>query len=176
MKRRGAAEVALRSNSRTCARSAVALLAALLLAGCGTTEKTGVVGETLDAKGLQVTVFEVDTEVPVPEEDITGLSQPSPGTKLVGSRVQACSDHGGALVAADFGLETTDGEAAALKYPQRNYGQSFESLRDGCAEGWIVFQIPEAAEPGTITFGFQDTGSFRRMQNNVDARFTWTIE
>src|SRR3954471_21078377 len=100
---------------------------AIGVSGCGTTEKSGQVGDELSAKGLQATVERVDTKVPVPESDVTGLSQPSPGSKLVGAQVRVCSDHGGAIGAYDFGLETGSGDDAAQKYPERNYDDSFET-------------------------------------------------
>src|SRR4051794_14171777 len=60
-------------------------------AGCGSTEKSGRVGDTLSAKGLQSTVEQVDTRVPVPESDLTGPLTTCPGVQAgrrAGSRVQ----------------------------------------------------------------------------------------
>jgi hypothetical protein len=147
----------------------------LAAAGCGTTEKSGRVGETLSAKGLQATVQEVDTHVPVPATDVTGLSQPAPGSKLVGARVKVCSDHGGAIGPYDFGLKTTSGDDAALKYPERNYDDSFETVRDGCGDGWVVLQIPQSADPEEVTFGFEDTGTSRHPETQVNAKFSWSL-
>lgn len=147
---------------------------AVAVAGCGTTEKSGDVGDTLTAKGIEATVETVTTKVPVPASDVTGLSQPSPGFKLVGARVRVCSDHGGAIGAYDFGLDTTSGDAR-LKYPERNYGDSFETLRDDCGAGWVVFEIPESAQPERVTFGFEDTGSSQQPQTSVDAKFSWAV-
>lgn len=152
------------------------IIAALAVAvGCGTTESSGKVGDTLSAKGLEVTVQEVDTSVPVPKIDVTGLSRPAPGKQLVGARVHVCSTHGGATGPYDFGVETTSGDHGGLKYPERNYDQSFESLRDGCGGGWVVFEIPAGSEPDRVTFGFEDTGSAPQPQSQVDARFSWDI-
>jgi hypothetical protein len=142
--------------------------------GCGTTERSGGVGDTLTAKGLEATVEQVDTNVPVPESDVTGLSQPAPGAKLVGTRVRVCSDHGGAIGAYAFGLDASSGDAT-LKYPERNYDDPFETVREGCGDGWVVFEIPEPAQPERVTFGFEDTGSFREPQTEVDAKFSWSI-
>jgi hypothetical protein len=156
---------------------AVSFLSAIAVgvSGCGTTEKSGQVGDTLTAKGLQATVQHVDTDVPVPASDVTGLSQPSPGSKLVGTRVKVCSDHGGAIGPYDFGLETSSGEDAKLKYPERNYDDSFETVRDGCGEGWVVFEIPQASKPDKITFGFEDTGTSQHPETQVNAKFSWTV-
>ena len=152
----------------------VSLLIAIAAGGCGTTEKSGDVGDTLTAKGLEATVEQVDTKVPVPESDVTGLSQPSPGMKLVGARVRVCSNHGGAIGAFDFGLDASSGDTTQ-KYPERNYDDSFETVRDGCGDGWVVFEIPEASQPERVTFGFQDTGTSTRPQTEVNAKFSWTI-
>jgi hypothetical protein len=148
--------------------------AAAAVGGCGTTEKSGRVGDTLTAKGLQATVQQVDTSVPVPASDVTGLSQPSPGSKLVGARVKVCSDHGGAIGAYDFGLDASSGDAT-LKYPEQNYDDSFETVRDGCGEGWVVFEIPQASKPDKVTFGFEDTGSSEHPETQVDAKFSWSV-
>jgi hypothetical protein len=147
---------------------------AVALGSCGTTEKSGDVGDTLTAKGLEATVEQVDTKVPVPASDVTGLSQPAAGMKLVGARVRVCSNHGGAIGAYDFGLDASSGEAR-LKYPERNYDDSFETVRDGCGDGWVVFEIPEASEPERVTFGFEDTGTSTRPQTRVNADFSWAI-
>ena len=148
---------------------------ATALAGCGTTERSGDVGDTLEANGIEATVEEVDTSVAVPENDITGLSQPAPGSKLVGVKVNVCSDHGGAIGPYDFGIETSSGGEAKLKFPQRNYEKSFDSLRDDCGDGWVVFEIPDGDQPERVTFGFVDSGQAgpQGAGDEVDARFSW---
>jgi len=148
---------------------------ALAAAGCGKTERSGAVGEKLTAKGLAVTVEKVDTAVPVPERDVTGLSQPTPGFALVGARVRVCSNHAGATGPYDFGIETTGDGHGRLKFPETNYAKSFDSLRDGCGGGWVVFEVPRGTAPEPVTFGFADTGSARHQQNQVSARFSWTV-
>ena len=141
--------------------------------GCGTTEKSEV-GDELSAKGLQATVEQVDTKVPVPKNDVTGLSQPSPGSKLVGARAKVCSDHGGAVGPYDFGLDTSSGDDAKLKYPEQNYDDSFETVRDGCGDGWVVFEIPESSQADKVTFGFEDTGTSQHPETQV-APSSWTV-
>jgi len=151
------------------------LLAALLVAGCGKTEKSGDVGDELTAKGVKVTVQKVDRSVPVPARDITGLSTPAPGMSLVGVRAKVCSDHGGAIGQYDFGIETSNG-AGRLKFPAMNYPDGLDIVRTGCGDGWVVFEVPAGSRPEKVKFGFQDTGSRVPSQNNqVDARFTWKV-
>jgi hypothetical protein len=152
------------------------ILAAVAVAGCGKTEESGQVGETLSAEGLEVTVDLVDTAVPVPRNDVTGLSLPRPGTKLVGTLVRACSEHPGAIGPFSFGVRTTSGEEGALKQPQRNYGKSFETVRGDCGDGWIVFEIPAGSDTESITFGFEDTGTASpQSDQEIDAEFTWAL-
>ena len=97
------------------------------------------------------------------------------GFKLVGVSVRVCSDHRGATGPYDFDLKTTGGSAGRLKFPQRNYVQSFASLRNRCDEGWVVFEVPRGARPERVTYGFRDTGSYRREHQRVDARFSWEV-
>lgn len=160
---------------RSTALACLAVAAAVIGSGCGTSEESGKVGDTLKAKGLEVTVVDVDTSVPVDAGDITGLSQPSPGSRLVGVRARVCSDHGGTIGPWDFGIVTAEGDQAMLKFPERNYPQSFDSQRQGCGGGWIVFEIPSGTKPDEVTFGFEDTGTAREYQNIVDARFSWSV-
>jgi hypothetical protein len=153
------------------------LLAALaaIASGCGSSEESGDVGDVLEAKGLQVSVKRVDTGVPVPANDITGLSTPTPGSKLVGALVAVCSDHGGAIGPYDFGVETDSGDNGRLKFPQMNYTKGFDSLRADCGGGWVVFEVPAGSTPDRITFGFEDTGSRYNQQSQVDAKFSWAV-
>jgi hypothetical protein len=149
--------------------------AALIASGCGTTEKSGAVGDTLTAKGIDVTVIAVDDSVPVPKSDVTGLSQPAPGQKLVGVRVKVCSEHGGAIGPYDFSIETTSGDPGRLKFPETNYPNSFDSFRAACGDGWVVFEIPAGSDPGKVKFNFQDTGTAQHPETEVDARFSWDV-
>jgi len=155
----------------------IASTLALALAGCsatGRTEKSGDVGEVLEAKGLQANVKRVDTHVPVPANDITGLSTPTPGKKLVGAFVTVCSNHPGAIGSFDFGLESSEGDGTQ-KFPQMNYAKGFDTVRADCGDGWVVFEIPTGAHPEKVTFDFQDTGTSMDESNNVDAHFSWAI-
>ena len=149
------------------------------LAGCagiGVTEKSGSVGDELSAKGLRVTVKRIDRHPPVPDDDVSGLSSPGAGNRLLGARVRVCSNHGQAIGTYDFGVETSSGDGR-VKFPAQNYADAFESLRDGCDSGWIVLEIPRASDLTQVRFRFQDTGSARPGDNSdVDARFSWKVE
>lgn len=155
-----------------CTAAALALAAC---AGIGVTEKSGKLGDELTAKGLQVTVKKLDSEVPVPDSDLSGLSSPRAGHRLVGARVRVCSDHGQAIGTYDFGVETSSGDGR-VKFPALNYDDRFESLRDGCEAGWLVLEVPRDARLTKVTFKFEDTGSNQAGDNSdVDARFSWKV-
>ncbi len=123
-----------------------------------------------------MTVEKVDRSVPVPANDVTGLAAPSPGSTLVGLLAKACSNHGGAIGSFDFGLDLDSG-SATQKYVQHNYPQGFDTVRDGCGSGWIVFEIPKSSRPEKVTFGFEDTGSAQPGggAQQVNARFSWAV-
>ena len=160
---------------RATAVASVLAAVALLATGCGTTEKSGRIGDTLDANGVEVTVKKVDTRLPESPGDITGLSQASPGSELVGTLVKVCSEHGGAIGPWDFGVVDSDGKTAKLKFPQHNYAAEFDSQREGCGGGWVVFEVPAGSKPKEVTFGFEDTGSTYNYQDIVDAKFSWSV-
>ena len=147
-----------------------------LAAGCGKTEKSGSVGDKLTAKDLEVTVLEVDQKVPKPRSDITGLSLPARGYKLVGVRVKVCSDHGGAIGPYSFSVESSEGKGR-LKFPARNYRDDFEAIRDDCGDGWVVFEIPADSKATKVKFGFEDTGQAGPQGSNdeLDAEFEWEV-
>ena len=144
-------------------------------AGCGDVERSGAVGDRLSGGGLEATLEKVDREVPVPESDVTGLSVPRAGSRLIGVRVRVCSDHGGAIGQYDFSMETDRGNAR-LKFPSMNYDEPFEPVRDDCGSGWVVFEVPKGSTPTKLRFGFEDTGTSRQPQTQVDARFSWKLD
>jgi hypothetical protein len=159
-------------------RVLVPLLTALTLGGCiggGETKRTGSVGDELTADDLEVTVLRVDRKTPVPEKDITGLSLPGDGMKLVGVLVKVCSGYGAAIGQFNFELESTAGDGRP-KYTANNYRRSFETVRDECGSGWIVYEIPSESRPSKVRFAFDDSGPVRTGGDNLEARFEWEVE
>jgi len=59
--------------------------------------------------------------------------------------------------------------------PERNYDDSFETVRDGCGDGWVVFEIPQSSQADKVTFGFEDTGTSQHPGTQVNAKFSWTV-
>jgi hypothetical protein len=151
---------------------------AAVLAGCagvGVTEKSGSLGDELTARGLQVTVQKIDRRVPGQGDDVSGLSSPAPGKRLVGARVRVCSNHGQAIGTYDFGVDTSAGDGR-VKFPAQNYDDPFESMRNGCDGGWLVLEIPRDSNLTRIRFRFLDTGSNQPGDNSdVNARFSWNV-
>jgi hypothetical protein len=151
-------------------------LVALACAGCGTTEKEGSVGDELTAEGLEVTVDRVDRSSPEPRSDITGLSKPGRGRRLVGVHVRACSEWGTALKQFDFSVEAS-GATAKPKLPTKNYRDAFEPIRDGCGDGWLVFEVPADSKPERVRFEFTDTGRpGQGGDDGVEAELSWDVE
>jgi hypothetical protein len=132
------------------ARRLWTLVACLALAACGTKERNGEVGDTLEAGSVKATVTEFSSEVPG--------SKPDAGRRYFGARLEVCKDSEQSINAFAFGLSLDgDGEADHV-YPQRAYDESFDSLRDGCEEGWLVFNAPADSKPSAVKFKYEDTG------------------
>jgi hypothetical protein len=159
-------------------RAVLSLGAVAMLAGGGTTTKSGQVGATFSGGGLKVTVERVDRRPPVPGDDVTGLSSPAPGNRLIAARVRVCNKYDFAVGTYDFGLTLDGGGDGAVKFPQMNYPDGFDSVRTGCARGWIVFELPISRKPAKIRFAYDDTGS---GGSNVSGRpesherFSWSL-
>jgi hypothetical protein len=157
---------------------AIAVSAALLVAACGTTTLSGKVGATLHTGGLAVTVDRFDPHPPIPAHDVTGLSRPAPGSRLVAAHVHVCSKMGPAIGSWNFSVALTGGGQSSVNNAQTNYPDGFDSLRTGCSVGWIVFQVPQTSRPGSVNFAFDDTGNAgsaysERREKHV--RFRWAI-
>jgi hypothetical protein len=158
---------------------AIAVIAAASLAAC-THTASGTIGSTLSGGGVNVTLQRVDRQPPVPRADVTGLSTPAPGTRLIGARFRVCSSVGQAIGTFNFSISLDGGGSGSVKFPSMNYPDSFEIVRTGCAEGWIVFQIPQAAQAQEIAFKFDDTGNQGSIniggrQPAVHDHFSWTL-
>jgi hypothetical protein len=156
-----------------------AALAALALAGCGTTTSSGEVGATFSGGGLKVTVERVDLHTLVPMHDITGLSTPAPGNRLVAARVRVCNNNGPAVGQDSFGIGLAGGGHGSVKFPTTNYADSFSFVDSGCAVGWVVFEIPLASTPTQVQFRFDDSGSGAPSapgRPESHERFSWAIE
>ena len=65
--------------------------------------------------------------------------------------------------------------AATIASESKNYDDSFETVRDGCGDGWVVFEIPQSSQADKVTFGFEDTGTSQHPETQVDAKFSWTV-
>jgi hypothetical protein len=152
--------------------------AVALVAGCGTTTKSGHVGDTFSGGGLKVTVERVELRPPAPGDDVTGLSSPAPGNRLIAARVRVCNKYDFAVGTYDFGLSLDGGGEGTVKFPQMNYADGFDHVRTGCARGWIVFELPSSRKPSKIHFAYDDTGSGgSNMSGRPESheRFSWSV-
>jgi hypothetical protein len=150
----------------------------LLLAGCGTNTKSGAVGDKLSGGGVSVTLHRVDLHPPIPKHDMTGLSSPAPGDRLVGALVTVCSKHGAALGPYDFAIGLSGSNAGQVKFPSMNYSHGFDSVRTGCSTGWITFEFPSSSSPEEIRFAYDDTGSNAPEDQHPESheRFSWKLD
>ena len=151
---------------------------ALCAAACGSTSKEGSVGETLTDGKLKVTVTRVDREVPRPSgRDVTGLGTPSAGMRFFGANVRACNGpRGPAIGPYSFELDVSGGGDARLRFPQRAYEDDFDSVREGCGQGWIVFEVPASSTVDAVKFKYDDTASAAPSdRREKHARFRWEV-
>ena len=128
-----------------------ALLAtSIALAGCGTAERKGDVGDELEAGSVEATVTEFASRVPG--------SKPDAGRRYFAARAELCKDSEQSINAFAFSLALKGGGDADRVYPQRAYENSFSSLRDGCEDGWLVWNAPAESQPQAVRFKYEDTG------------------
>jgi hypothetical protein len=156
----------------------IAVTSALLVAACGTATLSAGVGTTLRTGGLRVTVDRYQAHPPIPAGDVTGLSRPAPGNRLVAAHVHMCSTIGPAIGGWDFSVSFRGGGRGTENYAETNYPQRLDSINTGCSAGWIVFQVPERSRPSSINFAFDDSGdaaSAYPTRGETHARFSWAI-
>jgi hypothetical protein len=139
-----------------------------------TTTKSGRVGDTLSAGGLHATLIKFDRSVPRPEvRDITGFGTLAAGMRFYGVKAKVCNDRRQAIIAQHFGLKV-DGGKSKVKFPQSAYDDGFDSTRQGCETGWIVFEAPKGSRASEVTFKYDDTGSSQASgKPEKHARFSW---
>jgi hypothetical protein len=149
------------------------------LGSCGlnTTSKDGEVGETLSAGGLKVTVSRVDSEVRGPSgRDFSGLGTPADGMRFFGVKVKVCTDRGQAIGTFNFKLDLDGDDTARSRFPQSVYSDGFDTVRDGCGSGWLVFEGSKGSTPEKVSFKYDDTGSARPgADKEKHARFSWKV-
>ena len=149
-------------NARVC-------LACMCLAmvGCGTDEEKGDVGDELEAGSVRATVTKFSSRVP--------RSRPSAGRQRFGAHVDLCKDSGQSINAFAFSLSLEEGDAERV-YPQRSYSTSFDSLRDGCEDGWLVWDAPEGSKPRAVRFEYEDTGQGGPGGDDGEhVKFEWAV-
>jgi hypothetical protein len=111
-----------------CVIPGLGALVALAFTGCGTTSASGRVGSTLSGGGISVTLQRVDLRTPVPSHDITGLSTPAPGDRLIGTRVRVCGNNGAAIGTFNFTISVSGGGAGRVKFPSMYYPGQLQAV------------------------------------------------
>lgn len=146
----------------------ILVLAALLLAGCGKVERTGTVGDTLEAHDVSARLITVKTRVA--------------GDRRFGADVAVCNQAGDVeVVPADFRLELADGRRFRPQYPQRIFdaAEAFDGTRSGCERGWLVFKLPRGVSAKALGYRYENSlGAPHRRDDTVvneQYRFTWTL-
>jgi len=116
------------------------------------------VGDRLEAGSVSATVTKFSSRGPL------------------AARLKVCKDSGQSINAFAFGLELEGGGTAEHVYPQRAYADDFESLRDGCEQGWLVFKAPADAKPRAVTFNYEDTGQGGQGGDDGEKlEFEWAV-
>lgn len=137
------------------------LLAAAALAGCGTTERSGGVGETLEARTVSAKLIDTDR-----------------GRGVYAVEVGLCNQRGQAVISWHFQLRLADGTMLHPLRPQRSHHPEFSVVRDGCKRGWIEYLLPRGASPEALEYRYDDTGSgsYRNAGDSSEHdHFVWTF-
>ena len=160
-------------------RAGPVLIAALLLGGCGATERHGRVGDALKGDHLQAKLLAWVPTVPdrLLRDDVTGLNQPARGMRFAAVDVALCNDTGAAAMAWQFELRMDDGAKAHPHQPTSVYDDTLDTVREGCERGWVVFQIPAGARPTTLHYEFDwsQPGVNGVPRDSEDVRFDWSL-
>ncbi len=117
------------------------VLACVALAGCGTEEKKGEVGDELEAGSVRAELKEVSARA-----------------GHFGANAELCKDSEQSVNAFAFSLALEGGGEAERVYPQRVYDDGFGRVRDGCEGGWLVYDVPKGSKPSALKFEYEDTG------------------
>lgn len=153
---------------------ALLALASVGLAACGTTERAGAVGDTLEAGHLRVSLDAIDRTVPQPARDLTGLSRAAPGHVLIGAHVTVCNGTDAAIGITAFDVDV-DGGGGRAKFPQHSYPDRWDGSRSGCHGGWIVLEVPAGRRVERLRFRFDNTRGRREAGRDLHARLRWRL-
>jgi hypothetical protein len=162
-------------------RAGLLLIVALALAACGTTERHGKVGDALKGDHMQAKLLAFVATVPERRlgHDVTGLNAPARGMRFAAADVAVCNDTGAAAIPWRFELRLGDGSSVHPQQPVSVYDNELETVRDGCDDGWVVWQVPAAAKAESVYYEFDHSeqigqpgsGSVREEHD----RFHWSL-
>jgi hypothetical protein len=151
----------------------------LALAGCGTNERSGAVGDALKGDHVQAKLLRFVARVPERRlsHDVTGLNAPARGKRFAAADVAVCNDTGAAAIAWRFELRLADGSSVHPNGPTSIYDDALETVREGCDRGWVVWQIPADVRAESVYYEFdwsRRRGSSSAIEEEHD-RFHWSL-
>jgi hypothetical protein len=161
-------------------RAGLLLIAVLVLAGCGATERHGAVGDALKNDHVQAKLLQWVPSVPEKRlgHGVTGLNRPGNRMRFAAVDVALCNDTGAAAIAWRFELRLADGSSVHPKVPTSIYGDALDVVRDGCDRGWIVYEVPADARAKTLHYEFDwshQTANGSSYSDNEHDRFDWSL-
>jgi hypothetical protein len=161
-------------------RAGLVLIAALVLAGCGTTERHGGLGDALKGDHMQAKVLRFVPTVPERKlgHDVTGLNAPGAGMRFAAADLALCNDTGAAALPWRFELRLDDGSSVHPHQPTSVYADALEPVRDGCDQGWVVWEVPSGAQAKSLYFEFDyshQTANGSSYRDDEHDRFHWAL-
>jgi hypothetical protein len=161
-------------------RAGLLVIAVLVLAGCGTTERHGKVGDALKNRHLQAKLLDFVPTVPERRlgHDVTGLNAPAHGMRFAAADVAVCNDTGAAAIPWRFELRLAGGASVHPKQPTFVYDDALDVVRDGCDSGWVVWEVPSGAKAKSLYYEFDwthRTSSTSSSTTGEHDRFHWSL-
>lgn len=134
----------------------VGVFVAGCLGGCAT-ERTGAVGDTLQAKTVSARLIEVEHE------------------GLYSVDVGVCNKQDAAIIAYHFQLVLDDGTKLHPAFATGS--QEFDGTRKGCAQGWIRYDVPKGATPKELDYRYDGTDGSSQYNGSSQEHdhFVWEL-
>lgn len=162
-------------------RILVASLAAVVLAGCGTTQRHGSVGDALKGDHVQAKLLDFVPRVPDKRlgHDNSGLNAPARGMRFAAADVALCNDTGAAAIEWAFTLRLADGSTVHPSIASSVYPDMMQTVRNGCDSGWLIYPVPARAKAVALRYRFDYShrgsyGSSSATDSEHD-RFDWSL-
>jgi hypothetical protein len=125
------------------------------------TSRSGGVGDTLQAKTVSARLIEVKAG---PQYSVD---------------VGVCNKQDAAIIAWDFQLVLDDG--TKLHPAFATGAHEFDGTREGCAQGWIRYDVPHGSKPEKLDYRYDGPNGRSQYQNRTSGgnqehdRFSWSL-